>query len=114
MEIKKTDFKISNKLELNPENINSINEPKKLLGMTPKFKTMYFSFKQGKGLPDHVHNGYASIFVYEGKVNMEFETGEKFELDKGGYLSFDARVKHNVIAQVESKVLVTISEALKF
>ena len=54
-----------------------------------------------------------SIFIYEGKVQISFESGEKFELNKGGYLAFDARVKHNVIAEIQSKVLVTISESLK-
>lgn len=112
MEIKKTTMKFSEKMELNPINVDSISESKKLLGMTPKFKTMYFNFEEGKGLPNHVHNGYASIFIFEGKVNMEFESGEKFELDKGGYLAFDARVTHNVVAAVQSKVLVTISESL--
>lgn len=109
MEIKKTDMKIADKMELSPVNIESIDEPKKLLGMIPTFKTMYFNFEKGKGLPDHVHNGYASIFIHEGNVSIEFESGEKFELAKGGYLAFDARVKHNVIASVESRVLVTIS-----
>ena len=74
---------------------------------------LYFDFEEGKGLPDHVHNGYASIFIYDGKVQIAFESGEKFELNKGGYLAFDARVKHNVIAEIQSKVLVTISESLK-
>ena len=113
MEIKKTNLKVTDRMELNPIDVNSINEPKKLLGMTPKFKAMYFDFEEGKGLPDHVHNGYASIFIYEGKVQISFESGEKFELNKGGYLAFDARVKHNVIAEIQSKVLVTISESLK-
>lgn len=82
---------------------------KKKLGRTPSFKTMYFDFKSGKGLPDHTHNGYAAIFVHTGKVKMEFISGEKFELAEGGYLAFDARVKHNVIAEVQSKVIVTIA-----
>ena len=79
----------------------------------PNRKGENFDFEEGKGLPDHVHNGYASIFIYEGKVQISFESGEKFELNKGGYLAFDARVKHNVIAEIQSKVLVTISESLK-
>ena len=44
MEIKKTNLKVTDRMELNPIDVNSINEPKKLLGMTPKFKTMYFDF----------------------------------------------------------------------
>ena len=113
MEIKKTNLKVTDRMELNPIDVNNINEPKKLLVMTTIFKTMYFDFEQGKGLPAHVHNCYASIFIYDGKVQIAFESGEKFELNKGGYLAFDARVKHNVIAEIQSKVLVTISESLK-
>lgn len=109
MEIKRTDMKVADKFELKPSTINGLDESKKLLGMTPKFKTMYFNFEVGKGLPNHVHNGYASIFVYEGKVKMEFESGEKFVFEKGDYLAFDARVIHNVIAEVPSKILVNIN-----
>lgn len=112
MDIQKTNMKIAQKQELKPISIEELSEPKKLLGINSKFKTMYFNFEEGKGLPDHVHNGYASIFVYEGKVEIKFTTGEQFMLDKGSYLAFDARVKHNVIAQVPSKVLVNISAAL--
>lgn len=112
MDIKKTNMKISDKFQLSPINLSEVTEGKKQIGTTPKFRTMYFDFEEGKGLPNHTHNGYASIFVHKGKVNMEFVSGEKFELDEGGYLAFDARIQHNVIAQVQSKVLVTISEPL--
>ena len=112
MNIQKTNMKVVDKVELNPINIESLGDSKKLLGINSKFKTMYFNFEEGKGLPDHVHNSYASIFVYDGKVEITFTTGEKFMLDKGGYLAFDARVKHNVIAQVPSRVLVNISAEL--
>ncbi len=43
---------------------------------------------------------------------MEFKTGEKFRLKKGDFLPFDARIDHSIIAEVDSKVLVTISEVL--
>ena len=36
---------------------------------------------------------------------MEFINGEKYELNKGDFMPFDARVEHNVIAKVKSKVL---------
>ena len=42
-------------------------------------RNVSLDFEEGKGLPDHVHNGYASIFIYEGKVQISFESGEKFE-----------------------------------
>lgn len=112
MEIKKTDMKIVDKYELNPVSTGNFTGPKEIIGTNPSFRTVCFNFEEGKGLPDHVHNGYASIFIAEGKVNMEFESGEKFEFSKGDYLSFDARVRHKVIAEVPSKVLVTIAAPL--
>ena len=105
-------MKISEKFQLNPINLSQVAEGKKQIGTTPKFRTMYFDFEKGEGLPQHTHNGYASIFIHKGKVTIEFISGEKFELSEGGYLAFDARVKHNVIAHIQSKVLVTISEPL--
>lgn len=106
MEIKRTDMKVADKFELKPSTINGLDESKKLLGMTPKFKTMYFNFEVGKGLPNHVHNGYASIFVYEGKINLKFETGEEFQLEKGSYLALDGSVKHSAVVEAPSKVVV--------
>lgn len=64
--------------------------------------------EESKGLPNHTHNGYASIQVIDGIVDMKFENGETFELKCGDFLPFDARIEHNVIARVTSKVLVTI------
>ena len=63
-------------------------------------------------MPNHTHNGYASIFIYEGSVSIEFVDGEKYNLNKGDLMQFDARIEHNVIAKVKSRVLVTISERL--
>ena len=83
MEIKRTDMKVADKFELKPSTINGLDESKKLLGMTPKFKTMYFNFEVGKGLPNHVHNGYASIFVYEGKVKKD----DVFIISSDGFYS---------------------------
>ena len=53
-------------------------------------------------------NGYASIQVIDGIVDIKFTNGEEFELQAGDFLPFDARIEHNVIARVTSKVLVTI------
>ena len=69
---------------------------------------MFFKFEPTKGLPNHTHNGYASIQVLDGIVDMKFTDGEEFELNKGDFLPFDARKEHNIIARVTSKVLVTI------
>ena len=93
-------------------NIDNIGESKEIIAMNKKFKTICFVFDVGKGLPNHTHNGYASILIYDGSVSMVFINGEKYELNKGDFMPFDARVEHNVIAKVKSKVLVTISESL--
>ncbi|MEG0306742.1 MAG: cupin domain-containing protein [Clostridium sp.] len=103
---------IEDKKTLKVINIDSIEENKKMLASNKKFKTVFFNFTEGNGLPNHKHNGYAAIQVYEGVVDMEFVTGEKFQLKKGDFMEFDARVEHNVIAKVDSKILVIISEAL--
>ena len=93
-------------------NIDNIDEGKEIIAMNKKFKTICFVFVVGKGLPNHTHNGYASVLVYDGSVSLEFVNGEKYELNKGDFMPFDARIEHNVIARSKSKVLVTISESL--
>lgn len=89
-------------------NLNNIEEKRNLLVENEKFKTVYFKFEKGKGLPNHVHNGSATIQVIDGNVTIEFKDGNKFELGEGEFLPFDARIEHNVIANEDSKVLVTI------
>lgn len=92
-------------------NINNIEINREIITENDRFKTVYFKFEEGKGLPNHKHNGNATIQVISGKVNMEFINGEAFKLITGDFLSFDARIEHNVIANVESKVLVTIEKS---
>ena len=93
---------------MNVIKLNNIEENRCVLVENERFKTIYFKFEEGKGLPNHVHDGSATIQVIDGNVTMEFKDGNKFELAKGDFLPFDARVEHNVIANEESKVLVTI------
>ena len=97
---------------MNVININKIDTNREFLVVNEKFKTLFFKFEEGKGLPNHSHNGFATIQVLSGIVDIEFENGEKFELKEGDFLPFDARITHNVIARVSSKVLVTISQLL--
>ena len=73
-------------------NIDKIGESKEVVVFNPKFKVVYFDFEVGKGLPNHTHNGYASIFIYEGSVSIEFVDGEKYNLNKGDLIQFDARI----------------------
>ncbi|MEG2290077.1 MAG: cupin domain-containing protein [Clostridium sp.] len=105
-------MKLQDKKTLKVINIDTVEENKKMLAFNKKFKTVFFNFTEGNGLPNHKHNGYAVIQVYEGIVDMEFATGEKFKLKKGDFMEFDARIEHNVIAKIDSKILVTISETL--
>lgn len=101
-----------NNTKLNPVNINNLDVSREILVQNEKFKTVYFEFDKGKGLPNHVHNGYAAVYIVSGSVDIEFNSGEKFILNQGDFLPFDARVEHNVIAKVLSKILVIISQPL--
>ena len=88
-------------------------ETREILVQNENFKMICFVFEEGKGLPNHTHNGLASIQVIEGKVEMSFVDGETYTLKTGDVLPFDARTEHNVIAQERSKVIVTIVHSLK-
>lgn len=92
--------------------LSELNGRKQLVVVNKKFKTVYFNFDVDGGLPNHCHNGYASIQVLEGTIKMNFDNGETYQLEAGQILSFDARISHDVIAKTKSKVLVTISEVL--
>ena len=102
---------ISN-IKLNPVNINNLDTNREILVHNEKFKTVYFEFEKGKGLPNHTHNGYAAIYIISGSVDMEFTSGEKFVLSQGDFLPFDARIEHNIISKETSKMMVIISQPL--
>ncbi|MGL4372275.1 MAG: cupin domain-containing protein [Turicibacter sp.] len=99
--------------ELIPVQLNELTERKTIVADNDQFKTIAFNFESGKGLPDHTHDGFATIQMIKGTVEMKFVEGREFILNAGDYLEFDARVKHHVIAQVDSKCLVTISKKVK-
>lgn len=89
-------------------NLEKIKESKLMLDKNESFKVMYFEFEEGKGLPNHRHDGNATIQVIEGEVDFKFVDGDELVLGKGEFFAFDARKEHNVIARRKSKVLVTI------
>ena len=93
---------------MNKINVNEIEAKRELLVENERYKTLFFKFEPTKGLPNHTHDGYASIQVLDGIIDMNFAHGQAYELKKGDFLAFDARKEHNVIAIVTSKVLVTI------
>jgi len=87
--------------------INEVTQ-REIMAHNEKFKLICFVFEPGKGLPNHTHNGLAVIQVVEGEVDMAFINGEHYTLKAGNVLEFDARIEHNVIATVKSKVMITI------
>lgn len=91
-------------------NVDSIAVGKRILEENEKYKVICFNFESGKGLPNHSHHGEASILVWDGRVNIEFNNGEKCSLIKGDFLRFDARVEHSVIAEGLTKVIITIQK----
>ncbi|CUN09620.1 MULTISPECIES: cupin domain-containing protein [Turicibacter] len=93
--------------------LNELKEAKQLIANNPRFRTVCFNFEVGKGLPKHSHNGYATIHVIKGEISMSFSNGESYELNSGDFLEFDARIEHDVLATLESQVLVTISASLE-
>ena len=92
--------------------LKNLNEDQRVIASNSKFRTVYFKFDVGRGLPKHSHDGYATIYVIKGEIGMSFSDGQSYELLTGDFLSFDARVEHDVLATLESEILVTISESL--
>lgn len=92
---------------MQPVSIQNVEE-REFLVQNEKFKVICFVFEPGKGLPDHTHNGFATIQVVSGVVDMSFVNGEQYTLKSGDVLAFDAKITHNVIAKEKSKVIVTI------
>ena len=88
-------------------NINEVTQ-REIMAHNEKFKQICFVFEPGKGLPNHTHNGLAAIQVVDGEVDMTFQNGDHYTLKSGDVLEFDAKIEHNVIAKVKSKVIVTI------
>lgn len=92
----------------NPINLNTIKANREFIANNDKFKTIFFRFEEGKGLPNHTHDGFATIQVIKGVVNMTFVNGESYRLKDGDILPFDANIEHNVIAEIQSEILVNI------
>lgn len=93
--------------------VKDLKETKQLIADNPRFRTVCFNFEVGKGLPKHSHNGYATVYVIKGEISMSFADGQSYELITGDFLSFDARVEHDILATLESQILVTISESIE-
>lgn len=88
-------------------NINQVAE-REFLTQNEKYKMICFVFEEGKGLPNHTHNGLAAIQVVSGTVDLSFCNGNHYVLQQGDVLGFDARIQHNLIAKEKCKVIITI------
>lgn len=93
-----------------PVNLDKIEELNHLLVQNDCFKSIFFKFEKGKCLPNHSHNGFATIQMISGSINIDFINGEHFLLTKGDFLPFNAKIEHNIKANELSKILVTISK----
>lgn len=94
-------------INMDPINLQTITS-KQILIQNDRYKVICFIFEPGKGLPNHTHNGFATIQVISGEVDMHFTDGPSYLLKAGDFLGFNARDEHHVIAKETSKVLVTI------
>lgn len=92
---------------MEPISLSSVDS-RQILFQTEKFKVVCFVFEPGKGLPNHTHNGFATIQIISGSADMTFTDGRQFDLQAGDILAFDARIEHNVIAKETCKMVVTI------
>ena len=63
---------------MNKINVNEIETKRELLVENEKYKTLFFKFEPTKGIPNHTHNGYASIQVLDGIVDMKSSKGKGF------------------------------------
>lgn len=90
-----------------PMNIGPVTS-REIMIHNDKYKMICFVFEEGKGLPNHTHNGLAAIQIVSGVVDITFTNGIHHTLQPGDVLGFDANIEHNVIAKEKSKVIVTI------
>ena len=93
---------------MNKINVNEIETKRELLVENEKYKTLFFKFEPTKGLPNHTHDGYASIQVIDGIIDMNFTHGQAYELKKGDFLAFDARDEHMLPISVKNLYTICI------
>lgn len=92
-----------------PINITRIGTDKKLIFENDKIKVLYFKFKEGKGLPNHVQPGIATIQVINGMIKILFAGDVESILRQGDFMVFEASHEHSIISQNTSEILVTIA-----
>lgn len=90
------------------KNLNAVNS-KELLINNSQFKVVCFALEAGDEIPKHSHEASAFIQVVNGVVEISFDdNGDNYLLNQGDILPFDAKIKHQVMAKEESKIIVTI------
>lgn len=66
-----------------------------------------FHFSQGASLPQHIAHGTVSIHVLQGKMTVNAE-GQRHTLVAGQILVIAPEVKHDLVAEEESHMLLTV------
>ena len=81
-----------------------------LINENEGFKTMHFNLDENKTILKHSNNAHATIQVFSGHIEMNFDNRESIELVSGNFLPFNANIKHEVIVKEKSVVIVTSSK----
>jgi quercetin dioxygenase-like cupin family protein len=68
-----------------------------------------FAFHPGNRMPDHRVAGPALVQLISGKITLTMESGERFELTEGDLLTLPEYLVHDVEAQEQSLMLLTIA-----
>lgn len=81
------------------------------VGKRPGITLMVIAFDAGTNLANHIAKGPITLHTLEGQVEVE-AAGERVSLGAGGLMHIDARVEHALTAQEQSRVLLTLFDAV--
>ncbi|MDO5570546.1 MAG: hypothetical protein Q4F97_03660 [Bacteroidales bacterium] len=85
--------------------LDQIIDNKKIVITDDMVTVYYMKFAKGEGLANHSKNGIGIIQVLDGKIHIEFDNGESFELKRNDLLEFKASIVHSVKAMEDSKLI---------
>lgn len=104
-----TDGKILENTSTKMEPINiATKDTRTFIMQNDKIKIISFNFLAGEGLPNHTHDGDACVQVISGSATLSFAGGDTVKLSASDTFSFNAREEHNLIADTNLHVIITI------
>ncbi len=71
------------------------------------FSLLLFAFEEGATMPDHEVDGEVTIHVLEGELHIDTDE-HHHEIEAGEVLILSPQVTHDVDAQAESRMLLTV------